>query len=157
MLQRIQSLLLLLSGICMAVFLSTNSFVKNLSETESIIVNPYHVLHANGALAISDKSIFYVAVMAAIAVGVAIFTIFQYKNRVKQMLFVALNSLLMGASLATTVYHIKNDAIAIGDANIDGTWGIGIYAAFAGLAANWLANRFIKRDEKLVKDADRMR
>jgi hypothetical protein len=157
MLQRIQSILLLLSGVCMVVFLSTNSFVKTISESESVIVNPYRILHSNGNLAVSDKSIFYVALMAVIAAGVAIFTIFQYKNRIKQMLFVALNSLLMGASLATTVYHIKYDAITIGNAENEGTWGIGIYAAFAGLAFNWLANRFIKKDEKLVKDADRMR
>jgi hypothetical protein len=32
-----------------------------------------------------------------------------------------------------------------------------MWAAFVALAANWLANRFIKKDEKLVKDADRMR
>ena len=39
----------------------------------------------------------------------------------------------------------------------EGSYTIGTWAAFISLVSNLLANRFIKRDEKLVKDADRMR
>lgn len=155
MLQRVQSVLLLVTAIAMGVFLGTNSFVKAIGPDEKVVVNPYHVFHQQGSLAVVDKPIYYVAVVAALSIFLTIFTLFQYKNRIRQMLFVALNSLLMGVALALTVYHIQTDAIKLGTG--DGTYGIGMWAAFIALIANWFANRFIKKDEKLVKDADRMR
>ncbi len=155
MLQRVQSVLLLLTALALGVFLGTNSFVKAIGPSEKVVVNPYHVFHQTGNLASFNKDIYYVAVLGGLALILTIFTIFQYKNRIRQMLFVALNSLLIGAALAITVYHIQTDAIKLGSG--EGTYGIGMWAAFVALAANWLANRFIKKDEKLVKDADRMR
>ncbi|NBA87301.1 DUF4293 family protein [Emticicia sp. CRIBPO] len=157
MLQRIQSLLLLVAAISMGVFLGTNSFTKQISPDEAVIVNPYHVLHTKGSLAAMDKPIYYVALLGVLALGLSLFSIFQYRNRVRQMLFVALNSLFMGLSLGLSVYHIQNDAVKIGADSIQGVYGIGIYAAFLALACNWVANRFIRKDEKMVKDADRMR
>lgn len=155
MIQRIQSILLLITAISMGVFLATNSYIKTITPTEYVAVNPYHVFHVKDGLALVDKPIYYVVVMSVMALGLSIFTIFQYKNRIRQMLMVALNSLLIGVALALTVYHIQTDAIKLG--NSEGGYGIGMWAAFIGLASNWLANRFIKKDEKLVKDADRMR
>jgi hypothetical protein len=155
MLQRIQSVLLLLSAIALGVFLGTNVWYSE-TITGKVIVNPYQVLATQGGLASFQKDIFYVAVMAGIAIAVAIFTIFQYKNRVRQMLFVALNSLLIGAAVAISVYHVKYDGMTIEGAG-EGNFDYGIYAGFTALALNWLANRFIKKDEKLVKSADRMR
>jgi hypothetical protein len=155
MLQRIQSVLLLLSAIALGVFLATNVWSSQ-TATGQVIVNPYQVLATKGSLASFQKDIFYVALMAVIAIGIALFTIFQYKNRVRQMLFVALNSLLIGAAVATSVYHVKYDGMTIEGAG-EGNFEYGIYAGFAALAFNWIANRFIKKDEKFVKSADRMR
>ena len=155
MLQRIQSVLLLLSAIALGVFLATNVWSSQ-TATGQVIVNPYKVLATKGSLASFQKDIFYVALMAVIAIGIALFTIFQYKNRVRQMLFVALNSLLIGAAVATSVYHVKYDGMTIEGAG-EGNFEYGIYAGFAALAFNWIANRIIKKDEKFVKSADRMR
>ncbi|MGK0139378.1 MAG: hypothetical protein ACI9DJ_002837 [Algoriphagus sp.] len=155
MLQRIQSLLLLLSAIALGVFLGTNLWTSDITGGQ-VIVNPYQVLATKGGLASFKKDIFYVALMAGIGIIIAVFAIFQYKSRVRQMLFVALNSLLIGAAVAVAVYHVKYDGMTLEGAG-EGTFDIGIFAGFAALALNWLANRFIKKDEKLVKSADRMR
>ena len=155
MLQRIQSVLLLVTAIAMGVFLGTNSFVKSISPTENIAVNPFHVFHQKGGVMVNEKPVYYVALVAGLAILLAIFTIFQYRNRVRQMLLVALNSLFIGVALAITVYNIQQDPI-VGGADA-GSFQIGMWAAFVALLCNWLANRFIKKDEKLVKDADRMR
>ncbi len=155
MLQRIQSLLLLLSAAALGVFLASNLWTSEITGGQ-VIVNPYQVLATKGGLMASKKDIFYVALMAGIALAIALFAIFQYKNRVRQMLFVALNSLLIGAAVAVSVYHVKYDGMSLEGAG-DGTFDIGIYAGFIALALNWLSNRFIKKDEKLVKSADRMR
>lgn len=153
---RIQSLLLAITAVAMGIFLATNSFVKTIGSDERVVVNAFHVFQSKGNLAVSDKPIYYIAVAAFLALGLTIYTLFQHKNRIRQMLMVALNSLLIGVALATTVYHIQNDAVKLAGTD-EGQYGIGIWAAFIGLASNWLANRFIKKDEKLVKDADRMR
>lgn len=157
MLQRIQSIFLLLTSFSLLGFLGTNSFVKAIGPEEKVVVNPYHIFHVKNNLALIDKPTYYIAVLGVLALGLSIFTIFQYKNRVRQMLLVALNSLLIGVALAATVYHIQNDAIKIGATATEGIYGIGLYSAFIALAANWLANIFIRKDEKLVKNADRMR
>lgn len=156
MLQRIQSLLLLLAGIGMMVFLGTNSWVKGTPEGGQVIVNPYHVVEVKNTLAVQDQPIYYIAVLAVLSAGLSIFTIFQYRNRMRQMLLVALNSLFMGLAMGLTIYQIKYVAMPMGESG-EGTFGIGVWAGFFALLANWVANRAIRRDEKLVKDADRMR
>ncbi len=153
MLQRIQSVLLLLAALLMAGFLSLKSWAFEGSAL-SVSVNPLKIVHKVGGLTVHEKPIFYVAVLAALSIALSVFTIFQYRNRVRQLLFVALNSLLIGVALALVVYHIKNDAMPLAS---NGKFTVGLYLGFGALAANWLANRFIRRDEKLVKDADRMR
>lgn len=155
MLQRIQSVFLVITAIAIGVFLGTNSYIKVISPTEKVAVNPYHVYHQSGQMALFDKPIYYVAILAGLALFLSVYSIFQYKNRLRQILFVALNSLLIGSAMAVSMYHIQNDAIPIGPG--EGSFSIGSWAAGVALLSNWLANRFIRKDEKMVKDADRMR
>jgi len=156
MLQRPQSLLLLLTAICMILFLATPVWHK-VGVGEEAILNPYYLIHLKGSLAAVSKPVYYLAVMAVLSAGVSIFTIFQYKNRVRQMLFVALNSLIGAGLLGATVYHIQFEGTRFFAPETQGEFGIGFWAAFVALAANWVANRLIRRDEKTVRDADRMR
>ena len=129
-----------------------------LQEIEPILLNQINKKYVDIiGDSVLEKPIYYIATAAALALILTIFTIFQYKNRIRQMLLVALNSLLIGVTLAASVYHIQNDAIKIAGTGQESGYYIGIYAAFIALASNWLANRFIRKDEKLVKDADRMR
>lgn len=155
MIQRIQTIFLLITAVALAVFLATNSWTATGADN-TVLVNPYQIIQTKGALAAFKKEIFYVAVMAVLSIALSIFTIFQFKNRLRQMMLVALNSLLIGVAVATLVYHVKYDAMTL-DGVGEGTFGIGLYAGFVALVANWIARRFIGKDEKLVKDADRMR
>lgn len=155
MIQRIQSVFLLIAAMATAIFLATNAYIKTISPTESVTVNAYHVFHKVGTLG-TDKPIFYVAVMACISILVTILAIFQYRNRLRQILFVAFNALILGVTLATTVYHIMKDAKPLGAAGEE-SYQIGLFALVAAMICNTVANYFIKRDEKLVRSADRMR
>lgn len=157
MLQRIQSIFLGIAALALVVFLTTNTWTKDLGNGESVIANAFYIIHQKGSQIVSQKPIFYVATLAILAILLSIFTIFQYKNRVRQMLFVALNSLLMGVAATVEVYHVMNDATLMGNPTKTGDFGIGLWAIFTALVANFLANRFIKADEKKVKAADRMR
>lgn len=158
MLQRIQTIFLFITVVCVGIFLATTSWSKSLGPNEQVLVNPYYLIHTQGGLTITKTPIFYVATLAGLAGIFTIFTIFQYKNRIRQMLFVALNSILLAASMSAAVYHITRDATTLGgDPNDSGDFGVGIIAIVVALVANFVANRLIKRDEKLVKSADRMR
>lgn len=158
MLQRVQTILLIITVICVGIFLSTTSWSKSLGPNEQVMVNPFYLIHTKGSLAISKTPIFYVATLAGLAGLFTLFTIFQYKNRIRQMLFVALNSILLAASMSAAIYHITRDGADLGgDPNDVGDFGIGIIAIVVALVANFAANRLIKRDEKLVRSADRMR
>lgn len=70
-------------------------------------VNAFHVYHQSGEMALIDKPIYYVAVLAGLALILTIYTIFQYKNRLKQVLLISIISLFMGSALAVVVYHIQ--------------------------------------------------
>jgi hypothetical protein len=158
MLQRVQTILLIITVICIGLFLATTSWSKSIGPNEQVLVNPYYLIHTKGGLALAKTPIFYVATMAGLAGLFTIFTIFQYKNRIRQMLFVALNSILLAGAMSAAIYHITRDAVELGgDPNDVGDFGIGIIAIVVALVSNFAANRLIKRDEKLVKSADRMR
>jgi hypothetical protein len=93
-----------------------------------------------------------------LSAGLSIFTIFQYKNRVRQMLLVSLNSLVGAGLLGATVYQIQMDSNKIFAPENQGEFSFSFWAAFVALALNLGSQiALIRRDENIVKDADRMR
>lgn len=91
-------------------------------------------------------------IVAAITMG--IIEIRRYDNRSLQMKLGAFNSLiLMGCMIAAVVF--ANQVIK---ENPEGwKYGFGLYLPGAAVLCNLIANRFIRRDEKLVRDAERIR
>lgn len=139
----------------LAVFLGTNTYIKTISPTESVTVNPFQLFHQVGTLS-TGKPIYYIAVLASIALIVSLVAIFMYKNRLRQMIFASINSIVMMLTLGVSVYHILTDArpmVAAGEE----TFQVGFFALIIAMVSNLIANRLIKRDEKLVRSADRMR
>ena len=55
------------------------------------------------------------------------------------------------------MYFIFGKAKDLFEPAVAGTFGFGFYALVTAMLANVLANRFIRRDEKLVRSQDRMR
>ena len=94
------------------------------------------------------------AILAIAAATVAIIEIGKFENRLLQLKLGALNSLLMAGALGSAVYfaiqQIKLNQIA-------GQYEFGMWLPAIAMVSNLIANRFIRRDEKLVKDADRIR
>jgi hypothetical protein len=157
MLQRLQSIFMLIAAAAMLVFLFTPSWIKvSVDTNERFILNAFSRTHFKGNSSTSEPT-YYLAVMAIASILVSVFTIFQYKNRTRQMLLVALNSLIQGGLMILIVYFTQKEFNGNFAPAKTGNFSIGLYAVFFALMANWLANRFIRRDEKMVKDSDRMR
>jgi hypothetical protein len=94
------------------------------------------------------------AVFMVASATLAIMTIRRYDNRIVQIKMGAVNTLfLMGVMIASVYFSNK----LTNEFQFYGTSSISLWVIFVAVAANWLAMRFIRRDEKLVRDSDRLR
>lgn len=86
--------------------------------------------------------------------GWAVFTIFQFSNRPQQIKFCTLGMLLSALVLAADVF-LPGVLFTSGNAVL--TFAPGIYIVPVNILLFFLAARFIRRDEDLVRSADRLR
>ncbi|MBK7649930.1 MAG: DUF4293 domain-containing protein [Flammeovirgaceae bacterium] len=89
----------------------------------------------------------------AAAATIAIMEIRRFDNRMTQVKLGTLNSLILAGALGSTVYFYNQVTGQYGY----GQFGLSIWIPFIGVACNWLAIRFIRKDEKIVRDSDRIR
>ena len=164
MIQRVQSLFLLGVIICMslAVLLpiweksSPNSEVKY--ELDAFFWSEYQMstTSADSWEITTTRNSFYPASLGALVSLFAFYSIFQYKNRTRQIKIGALNAFLMMAYIALATYFIYQGESKIG-MDTRGSFKPGYFLPLGAMILNSLANRFIKRDEDLVRSVDRIR
>lgn len=94
------------------------------------------------------------AILMIAAATLAAMEIRRYDNRILQIKMGTLNSLILMGVMISAVWQ-ANNMINAHPANWN--YGFGLYIPFVGVTCNWLAVRFIRRDEKLVRDSDRIR
>lgn len=95
------------------------------------------------------------AMLCVAAITMAITEILKYKNRMTQMKIGALNSFfLVGVILAS--FYFSSDLMKTLQAG-GGAYGLGMWLPGIAVFCNLLANRFIRKDEKLVRDSNRLR
>lgn len=96
----------------------------------------------------------FIAILGLAAATMAFIEIQKFENRLLQLKLGALNSLFMTACGFMAVYlsfQIQKSVQA------QGNFGLALYLPFVAAVLNAIANRFIRRDENLVKDSDRLR
>lgn len=164
MIQRVQTVLLLIIAIAMAMMPFTNIWGELDATTNQLRVLSgfqLEVIDTNGTLndpsddtVISSQSTWYIGSLAILASLVAFVSIFSFKNRLNQMKLGALNALIMAGILGISFYTIyANEPLIDGQGSIT----TGFYLPAGAMMLNILANRFIRKDEKLVKSVDRLR
>lgn len=164
MIQRIQSVLLFLAAIALMVALFFPIWSEVSAEKlERAELNVYELRYekinedgSRGEL-YNSKSSVYISFFFFAGAAIALFSIFQYKNRLRQIQLGALNSLVIGGSVIFTWFVYINKAELLIDPTRQGEFGIGFYLPLVALLLNSFANRFIRKDEKLVRSADRLR
>jgi len=143
----------------MVGFLFFPIWVKGNPDTgELVVLNAFNLTHTQGLVkeVIAQKSTIYISILALLSVGVSIFSISQFKNRLTQMRLGALNSLLIGG-IVLTCYLFSSTGSEMLISSTPPEFKIGFFLPLVALVFNSLANRFIKRDENLVQSANRMR
>ena len=161
MIQRIQTLFLILyiGALVSTFFFPVWQKISLNDETNSIeiIVTGYisGVDFNNG-----DTSILYdnfiISGLVIISCIVAAFSIFSYKNRLNQIKLGALNSFLTSVFIIYFLYDIFYNEQYI-NINDKISFLISFYLIFLAIFFNFLANRFIRKDELLVRESERIR
>ena len=93
------------------------------------------------------------AILSVASITIIITEIRKYKNRLAQVKLGALNSLILVGVIGSSVYF----ATQLVTEFQGGSYGFGMYLPVVAVICNLIANYFIRRDEKLVRDSDRLR
>jgi len=159
MIQRVQSVFLLLVAIAMVTSTLSPIWLQvDPMQTQSMEMTAWYttVKDIPQQNIISKTENIYIGILALLTAAIAIFSLLQYKNRKKQLLLNMVNALLMGLTLGFAVYTSykanENFNPAVG-----GAFLIGFYSIVFGLILNLIANRFIRKDEMLIRSVDRIR
>ena len=149
--QRIQTLFLALAIIALLVSLVFPIWSGGVNEEVGILTAFYYL--KNQTYQYNPYSL--TAIMAIAASTLAFIEITKYKNRHTQIKIGALNSLFLLATLGCAFYF--SNGLMKGLEGNKGQYGLGMWLPFIAVICNLLANRFIRRDEKLVRDSERLR
>ena len=161
MIQRIQTIFLFLY---IAALISTFffpvwqkiSFNDQTNEVDVIVTGHVSsvIYDKAGEAMIYDN--FWVGGFIIIACIVAAMSIFSFKNRLTQIKLGTLNSLFTSLLVIYYLYEIfyNIDYVDIKDKI---SFLISFYLIFLAIFFNFLANRFIRKDELLVRESERIR
>ena len=152
--QRIQTVFLVLVILSMAIGL----FYPMAVGTDGVVTYKLFALQFSVFNADGQQVTYFpysvTAILMIAAATIALMEIKRFDNRIVQIKMGTLNSLVLMGVMGSSVFFIYNLP-----GKYTATWqnGFGLWVLFAGVTFNWLAVRFIRRDEKLVKDSNRLR
>ncbi|HMG15954.1 MAG TPA: DUF4293 domain-containing protein [Saprospiraceae bacterium] len=150
MIQRIQSIFLLLASLFVLSLFMPSVALATADMSKSAILPAFL---QDGIFNLKDSDLLLFLVLGA---GVlALISIFLFKNRKTQMKIVALMMIvsLAVAVIAFWLFYHNTENIKEGVAHLD----YGMAGPFLSIIFGSLANRAIRKDEKLVKSMDRLR
>jgi hypothetical protein len=157
MIQRIQSVFLLLLALAMLSMLALPLWHKIDGLTNQELTLTAFGFTAKGMpQPASTGPVWLIGLLAGASAAVAIFEIFQFRNRGKQLLLGTVNLLLITATIGAGFYFSSQGEQLL-NVKLAGQYMAGFYLPTLALMLNLLANRFIRRDEQLVRSMDRLR
>jgi glucan phosphoethanolaminetransferase (alkaline phosphatase superfamily) len=151
--QRIQTvfLVLVVASMLLSLFLPIWKLAEGAREFQLF---PLHfTIIENGERTTAYLPYSITAILMVAAATIAIIEIRRFDNRMTQIKLGTLNSLILAGVMVCVVVFYNNVTKEFGY----GRFGLSLWVPFIGVACNWLALRFIRRDEKLVRDSDRLR
>ena len=130
MLQRVQSLFFFFSAICSVT-----------------IVYAFPVLQDESTSYLLKEHFAEARLCIFLSVALSVFTIFQFRNRKRQQLIASAARLMITIAFFIIAFFYREER----------TFDIGLFLFFIPYLTLFLAGYFVKKDEKLVKSADRIR
>ena len=130
MIQRVQSLFFFFSAICSVT-----------------IIYAFPVLQDESTGYLLKEHFTYARLFVFLSAALSVFAIFQFKNRKRQQLIAYVARLMITIAFLLIVFSYREDEAV----------GLGMILLIVPFISLIAANFFIKKDEKLVKSADRIR
>ena len=130
MIQRVQSLFFFFSAICSVTIVYVFPVLQD--ESTSYLLKEHF----------SEARLF-----VFLSVALSVFAIFQFRNRNRQQLIAYVARLMITIAFLLIVFSHRAER----------DFGIGLFLFFIPYLTLFLAGYFVKKDEKLVKSADRIR
>lgn len=157
MIQRVQSLFLLVAAaVAIAVLFIP---IGNIIDSTGFSMYQYDAFSLKKE-GIGIMSTLYIAILWGVSAILSIVTIFMYKNRALQVRLNGVNMLVMLAALITMLYIYPNFVFEKRQFVTSSTvldFNRIILISLVPAVSLYLANMFIKKDEKKVRAADRLR
>ena len=151
MIQRIQTVYLLIVAILMVVMMSVSvgSFYTDKSICE--MTNLYYMF-PDGNVNYTPWALFAILVVAAV---IALATIFLYRKRMLQIRLTIFNTIVLIGYYLVLTYFVVNPDKVFDDYSFMPSWSVCL--PLVSIILNWLAIRAIGKDEMLVKAYERLR
>ena len=158
MIQRVQTIYLLLVTILTGLMTAFDLAIYQLNDIAAFSYSVYKISPLNGGENIIPGNwIAQIVLISAVCI-LSLITLFQYKNRKLQLKLGLINYLLIITLIVSTYLSIKSTPLLLEDGEALTTiYYVGFYLPVAALAFLFLANRGIKKDEDLVKSVERLR
>lgn len=155
MIQRIQSLLLLISAALLCICFLTPAWQATSNGT-LYMLNAFALSISDGTIS-TDKNLFFIAILIGLSILFTIYIIFKYENRVLQMRLNMMNTILICLIEGLYFWYIREAKFLIGTSEFSEKFGLAFYLPLAALVLCFIAGKRIQRDEELVKSVDRIR
>ena len=123
---------------------------------QELTLTAFNFIGTKGAVPTTAAPVWVIAVLASASAAVAAYEIFQFRSRFTQLKLGMVNLLLIVATFGATFYF-QGQGEAFLNPKLEGQFQPAFYLPMLALLLNLLANRFIRRDEQLVRSADRLR
>ncbi|MCX7987438.1 MAG: DUF4293 domain-containing protein [Bacteroidales bacterium] len=153
MIQRIQSLLLALVLLFMVLFLffPFGLFMSQSGETFAL----YHKGLVK-VLNIEEIPVYYnysISILVIIILSLTFLTIFSFRNRILQINLCGIIMFLLFVVAGSELWQFIQTAHSFPHYKLK----LAFFYPYISLVLTWLARKFIRRDEELVRSADRIR
>ena len=157
MIQRIQSVFLVLV-VLLGVLFSYLPILEFIGYETTYVMNAYKTVAVTDTTIVISKNM-GVGVLQGLIAVVALIIIFLFKNRQLQLKLAKLIILFIAFQIAAIVMYSDTAKIAIGPNANDVLMNIkmGALLPIITLVLTYLAIHFIKKDDDLVRAADRLR
>lgn len=158
MIQRLQSLFLLLASAAATAtfFVPLSNFVSEMAYYKFYITGIEHI-SPNPQELFSVGFVLPLAILFGIIAIMSLGAIFLYKNRPMQIKLSQIGIFLNIITILGILFYYIPEIEKATNVSADYVNAYGIYMPLISLLSLVLANRFIKKDEKLVNSFDRLR
>lgn len=153
MIQRIQTIYLFLSSICLWLTFFFDFSIYKVGE-QTVPFNLLGFENVEGAM-----SWFPYNIVIPVVASISLISIFQFKKRTNQLFIGKVMYLFLLLILGFVFYDTFNifAVLTASGQSVTIGYGAGLFLTVASFPFVFLANRAIKKDEKLVRESDRLR